>query len=45
MNLGDLAVLLAVAGAVAAAVASLVRRKKKGNSCCGDCSRCGGCEQ
>ena len=33
----------AVAGAVGLALRSMIRDKKQGKTCCGDCSRCGGC--
>ena len=33
----------AVAGAVGLALCSMIRDKKQGKTCGGDCSRCGGC--
>lgn len=33
----------AVAGTVGLALRSMIRDKKQGKTCGGDCSRCGGC--
>ena len=41
MSGADVLVLAIVAAVVVLAVVSLVRAKKKGKTCCGDCSQCG----
>ncbi len=42
-NYPTLIALAAVLAAVAGAVFSLVRRKRSGTCCCGDCEKCRGC--
>ena len=44
MNIGDLIVILIVAAFAGLAVWLTVRRKRKGSSCCGGCSR-GSCDK
>lgn len=43
MNLGTIAVLGAVVLSSAAALGKIIKDKKSGNGCCGDCSKCRGC--
>ncbi|MBQ9898956.1 MAG: FeoB-associated Cys-rich membrane protein [Ruminococcus sp.] len=40
MNAADIVLVIVIGAALAAAVTYLVRRKKSGTGCCGDCSRC-----
>ena len=40
MNLWDVLLSAAVIAVLALAVVICVRRKKRGNSCCGDCAGC-----
>lgn len=41
--MGNVIIGAAVAGIALFVVKKLIRDKKNGKSCCGDCSRCGGC--
>ena len=41
--IGNVLVLLVLAGVVALAVRSLWKDRKAASHCTGDCSRCGGC--
>ncbi|RKI64315.1 FeoB-associated Cys-rich membrane protein [bacterium 1xD42-67] len=43
MALGEIVVLLVLAGVVALAVRSLWKSRKSGGSCNGDCGNCNGC--
>ena len=42
MNQWDIMIILILAAGVFAAVFFLVKRKKSGRSCCGDCAACAG---
>ncbi len=43
MTLGEIVVLLALAGVIGLAVRSLWKSHKSGKSCGGDCGNCRGC--
>ena len=43
MTLGEIVVLLVLAGVVALAVRSLWKSRKSGGGCNGDCGNCKGC--
>ena len=43
MTLGEIVVLLVLAGVVALAVRSLWKSRKSGGGCNGDCGNCHGC--
>ena len=43
MGFWDYVIIAAILAALAAAVCFTVRNRKRGKSCCGDCSSCGGC--
>ncbi len=43
MNLWDILIIALVAIAVVLAVCVIIRNKKKGKGCCGDCCQCSGC--
>ncbi|MCI9171382.1 MAG: FeoB-associated Cys-rich membrane protein [Lawsonibacter sp.] len=43
MTLGEIVVLLVLAGVVALAVRSLWKSRKSGGGCNGDCGNCRGC--
>nr|WP_325216838.1 FeoB-associated Cys-rich membrane protein [uncultured Oscillibacter sp.] len=43
MTLGEIVVLLVLAGVVALAVRSLWKSRKSGGGCNGDCGNCNGC--
>lgn len=43
MSVYDILILTAVAGLLALAVVYILRRRKKGGVCGGDCSHCVGC--
>ncbi|MBO6303365.1 MAG: FeoB-associated Cys-rich membrane protein [Ruminiclostridium sp.] len=42
MNLVDIILIVLIAAAVAGALFVMIRDKKKGKGCCGNCSCCGG---
>lgn len=41
--MGTIAVFTVLAGIVALVIRSMIRSKKNGKSCSGDCGHCGGC--
>ena len=43
MNGIDIVLLLLIGAALAGAVLHIVRRRKQGKGCCGDCASCSGC--
>ena len=43
MSLVDIALLAVIAAALVRAAAVCVRKKKHCGTCCGDCTKCGGC--
>ena len=40
MSTGDIIVLVILAAVLALALAGIIRRRKKGNACCGECAGC-----
>lgn len=42
MNGADILVIILVAALVAGAAAAMIRNRRKGKDCCGDCSKCSG---
>ena len=42
MNLVDIILIVLIAAAVTGALFVMIRDKKKGRGCCGNCSCCGG---
>ncbi len=45
MNIWDAVILLLVAVALGVAVWIIIKNRKSGKSCCGDCSSCRGCSK
>ena len=45
MNFVDIILVILIAALVTLAVFFMIRSRKKGKSCCGNCSRCGGSTQ
>lgn len=45
MTGGDVLVLLVLGAIVWGIVYSMIRSRKQGRSCCGDCSGCSGCKK
>ncbi len=43
MNGIDIVLLLLIAAALALAVRHIIRRRRQGKGCCGDCASCSGC--
>lgn len=43
MKLLDWILLLAVLGTAAGLVIGMIKNRKKGKGCCGDCSKCSSC--
>lgn len=44
MNPWDIVLIAAIIIIVALALIWIIKNRKQGKGCCGDCSRCGGCE-
>ena len=44
MNIWDIIITAAVVVIAAAAIAAIIRNRKKGSFCGGDCANCAGCE-
>ncbi|MBO4877810.1 MAG: FeoB-associated Cys-rich membrane protein [Ruminococcus sp.] len=45
MNVIDILLIIVIAAAVLFAVRHIVKDRKNGAVCCGDCSRCGKCNK
>ena len=43
MNIGEIIVITFLAIIVGLAIYSIIKKKKNGGGCCGDCSKCGCC--
>lgn len=45
MNICDIIVLILIIAAVSWAVRSILRQRKNGRSCCGNCPQCDNCQK